>query len=139
MKPSRTWHVLLCRRGLRLGHELLERGSLRGREPQAQLGTPPQHIVGAPRPFLMHEIPDLDSGQIGAKAGAEIGDLPRFAEYLINARTVSPHQAARVLDWQEWIIPPFAFDQCLHPVVNEIAARKMAFRRPRPRMREKVT
>src|SRR5258708_1866586 len=79
------------------GHEPRQALALVGREAQAELGTPPQHVLLGLRPFPLHQVAHLRAGEVGAEARSEILPDPGRTENAIEARSIGAHQAPRVL------------------------------------------
>src|SRR5260370_6927764 len=79
-------------------------------------------------------MPDLDPGELGAEARAEVIEAPRLAEDAVEARPVSADEASRMRLAQERPQPARAREERLDPVPREVAAGKRRARGPgRPR------
>src|ERR1700684_4242052 len=83
-------------------HETIEHDALGVVETQAEFRAPPQHVVGGPRPFLVHQVVHLDGSEIGAEAQAEVCRLLRGLEHGVDARAIGRREAARGKKAASW-------------------------------------
>src|ERR1700694_5790013 len=84
------------------GHEPCQSFSLLGREAQAELAAPPQHIILGLRPFPLHQITHLDRREIGTEAGSEVFQAASRAEHALDPRSIGTHETSDLLLVEEW-------------------------------------
>lgn len=84
-----------------------------------------------PGPFLFNEIGDLGLVEIAAEQPSEIVDAAGIAEQRLGPGAIAAHQAAGMLIGEELITPLQLVNLCLIAADREVAARQMAFGRPR--------
>src|SRR5262245_57759405 len=106
------------------GHELRQALALVGRETQAELRAPPQHVVLGLRPFALHEIAHLRTGEIGAQPRPEVLEAARGPEHAGDARAIGAHQPPRVRLAQKRPCPARLRHEPLDAVPRELAARQ---------------
>ena len=98
---ARRWQVIgaFTRRlpaVARLRHEAASASRSR-RQAQAELGAPPQHVLGGPRPFVPHQIAHLGRREVGAEARRrESSQRLGVAQDALDPRAVGAHQPPRM-------------------------------------------
>src|SRR5712691_5007877 len=113
------------------GHEPRQALALIGREAQAELGAPPQHVLLGLRPFPLHQVAHLRAGEVGTEAWSEILQSPSRTENALETRSIRAHQPPRVLLAQERTRSARRRHQRLEAVRGEFAARQMRILGPR--------
>src|SRR5713101_482855 len=86
----------------RRGHESRQRFPLLGREAQAELAAPPQHVILGLRPFPLHQITHLDRREIGAQPRAELLPESRRTEHALDPRSIGAHETPDLLLVEKW-------------------------------------
>src|ERR1700722_3844994 len=113
------------------GHESFDRGDVFLRQTKAELGAPPQHVVGGLGPFVPHEITDLGAGEASAEARAEILFARHIGEDELDASAVGGDQPAGMRLGEERPGAAYLGHQRVIAAGREIAARQGPFGGPR--------
>src|SRR5215467_6565261 len=105
-------------------HERRQRLAIPGRHGQAQLGTPPQNIVGKARPLFLHEVAQLGSRQFGTESPPEIFPTFGLSQDIADAPAIGADEPLRLRFSEEW--PPLARgdDLPVESLPGEIATRQ---------------
>ena len=98
---------------------------------QAELGAPPQDVVGRHRPFVAHEVLDLALVEAGAEMQAEIIGARCAGQDVARDGAVGPRQPLRRGGAEPRIFRFEIADQRVAPVPREVAARQSRAARPR--------
>src|SRR5262245_20405909 len=78
-----------------LGDSFARAAPVLGRQMQSDLGPPPEHVLGRPRPFVLLEVAHLALGQSMAEVPPHAGEVASLAEHALGVRAVAAREPAQ--------------------------------------------